>query len=111
MKFTIKKLMPELDTFKITAYDYHGREIGYLEFSPPNKNYNKTNIINIQVKEKRKGIGTCLINYLKTYIKEKYNSTFIEVMDIDPIEINFPIEALIKFYKSNGFKVSKNKVS
>lgn len=95
---------PFIEHNKILYLNDDGKELGYLEFTPPGINDKYINIQNIKVTDKRKGIGTGLIEYLKEYAREKYNSIIIRAMDVDPIE-NTTKDELKQFYIANGFQI------
>ncbi len=108
MEFKIGCVIPEVNLFKMSACNDENNEIGYLEFTPPDSSCNEVNIQNLKVKHKRKGIGTSIISYFKIYVKNNYKDAKIRVHDISPLDEDISVEGLIKFYESNGFKISKN---
>jgi GNAT superfamily N-acetyltransferase len=103
LKYNIENIPP--NTLKLTLHDFPN---SYLEFSPPDICCSEVIIQNLKVSTRRKGIGTKLLNCLKKLVREKYNCAAIRVLSISPLVDDITVEELIKFYKSNGFRVYQN---
>ena len=77
-------------------------ENGYLLYSDSEYEKNTIEIEEIEVKEKRKGTGSELVNRLKDIaLKEGKNITLCA----SPLDDSISIEDLVEFYEKLGFSI------
>jgi predicted acetyltransferase len=74
MKFVVKNSAQNYGCFEVCS------ESGILVYRPPDKECAEIFIQTIEVKTKRKGVGSKLLDKLKKVTKKNYNSAAIRVL-------------------------------
>lgn len=94
----------------ITYFDDNDHQLGQLVFTEPNVFDGEIHIqeLTVESSERRRGVGTALINHLKAACQSLYDSVPINayITSTESLDGKEQLPGLIRFYQANGFNVT-----